>query len=179
MEINLEVCSLRPWREGDQHDLVRNANNRKVWLGLRDRFPHPYTLADANAFLTRVQEIDPVTLFAITVADRPVGGIGLVLGDDVDRISAEIGYWLGEEFWGRGIATSAVRGLTRHAFANFDLNRIFAVPYSDNSASIRVLRKCEYRHEGTLIGSAIKDGRIRDQELFAITRNEAHRSLSS
>jgi ribosomal-protein-alanine N-acetyltransferase len=173
MELNLDLCTLRPWRDGDQYDLVRHANNRQVWLGLRDRFPHPYTLADAEAFLTRVQAQDPITIFEITVADRPVGGIGLVLGDDVERISAEIGYWLGEEFWGRGIATAAVRGLTRHALATGDLNRVFAVPYSDNAASIRVLRKCSYRHEGTLRGSAIKDGRIRDQELYAITREES------
>jgi RimJ/RimL family protein N-acetyltransferase len=173
MELKLDQCSLRPWREGDQHDLVRHANNRKVWLGLRDRFPHPYTFTDADSFVSRIQAIAPITNFAVTVSDRPVGGIGLMLGEDVERISAEIGYWLGEEFWGRGIATAAVRGLTRHALANFNLNRVFALPYSDNAPSIRVLQKARYRHEGTLVGSAIKDGRIRDQELFAITREEA------
>lgn len=133
------LCTVRPWRDGDQHDLVRHANNRKVWLGLRDRFPHPYTLADAEQFLARAQAQTPLTVFAVAVEDRPVGGIGLVLGEDVERISAEIGYWLGEEFWGRGIATDAVRLLTGDAFATFELNRIFAVPYADNVASIRVL----------------------------------------
>jgi RimJ/RimL family protein N-acetyltransferase len=172
MEVQLDVCTIRPWHSGDQFDLVRHANNRRVWLGLRDRFPHPYTLADAEAFLGRVQAQDRPTVFAITVDDRPVGGIGLMLGGDVERISAEIGYWLGEEFWDRGIATAALRGLTRHAFTAFELNRLFAVPYSDNNASIRVLQKSGYRHEGTLVGSAIKDGRIRDQELYAITRDE-------
>ncbi len=167
-----EPYALRPWRDGDQHDLVGHANNRKVWLGLRDKFPYPYTLTDADAFLDRIRAQNPLTVFAITVEDRPVGGIGLVLGSDVDRISAEIGYWLGEEYWGRGIATIAVRALTSQAFATFELNRLFAIPYADNAASIRVLVKAGYRHEGTLVASAIKDGRIRDQELFAITRTE-------
>jgi len=172
MNTSVERCTLRPWREGDQHDLVRHANNRQIWLGLRDRFPHPYTLPDADAFLTRAGAQNPSTVFAITIEDRPVGGIGLVLGSDVERISAEIGYWLGEAYWGRGIATAAVRALTSQAFATFELNRIFAIPYADNSASIRVLVKAGYRHEGTLVASAIKDGQIRDQELFAITRQE-------
>lgn len=172
MEPPADLCTLRPWRDGDQHDLVRHANNRQVWLNLRDRFPHPYTLPDAEAFLARVQAQDPLTVFAIAVEDRPVGGIGLVLGDDVERISAEIGYWLGEEYWGRGIATAAVRALTRQAFATFELNRLFAVPYADNAAPIRVLVKAGYRREGTLLASAIKDGQIRDQELYAITRQE-------
>jgi len=172
MKTSSEDIRLRPWRDGDQTDLVRHANNRKVWLGLRDQFPHPYTLTDADAFLARLRAQDPVTIFAITVEDRPVGGIGLVLSSDVDRISAEIGYWLGEEYWGRGIATAAVRILTRQAFQTFALNRIFAIPYADNAGSIRVLVKARYRHEGTLLASAIKDGRIRDQELFAITRQE-------
>jgi RimJ/RimL family protein N-acetyltransferase len=167
-----DFCALRPWRDGDQHDLVRHANNRRVWLGLRDRFPHPYTLRDAEAFLARGYAQNPPTGLAIAVDDRPVGGIGLMLGHDVERISAEIGYWLGEEYWGRGIATAAVGSLTKTAFATFELNRLFAVPYADNAASIRVLVKAGYRHEGTLLASAIKDGRIRDQELFAITRRE-------
>jgi [ribosomal protein S5]-alanine N-acetyltransferase len=178
MNTPADLCTLRPWREGDQQDLVRHVNNRKVWLGLRDRFPHPYTLADAEAFLARVQTQDPLTVFAIAARDRPFGGIGLVLGDDVERISAEIGYWLGEEFWGRGIATAAVLALTRQAFATFELNRLFAVPYADNAASIRVLVKAGYRHEGTLLAAAIKDGQIRDQELFAITRQEAATEFS-
>jgi RimJ/RimL family protein N-acetyltransferase len=172
MKLDLDLCTLRPFRPGDEDDLVRHANNRKVWIGLRDRFPHPYTNADAESFLARVQLQNPQTIWAVTVEEHVVGGIGLVLGSDVERISAEIGYWLGEEFWGRGIATAAVRGLTRHAMAHFELNRIFAVPFASSTTSIRVLQKAGYRHEGTLIASAMKDGKILDQEMYAITRSE-------
>lgn len=172
MTFELGPCALRSFRPGDEAELVRHANNRKVAAQLRDRFPHPYTLSDARDFLTRVQQQDPAQVLAIAVEDRVVGGIGVMLGADVERISAELGYWLGEELWGRGIATAAVRGITRYALATFELNRLFAVPFADNAASIRVLQKAGYRHEGTLIASAIKDGRIRDQELYAITRGE-------
>lgn len=172
MQTLVPNCTLRAWRDGDQADLVRHANNRLVAQNLRDRFPHPYTPADADAYLARIGKLDPITSWAIALDDRPVGGIGLVIGEDVERVSAEIGYWLGQEFWGRGIATAAVRCLTQHAFAAFELNRVFAIPFADNAASIRVLIKCGYRHEGTLRGSAIKEGRLRDQELFAITRAE-------
>src|SRR5687768_1011117 len=100
MQTALPLCRLRARRDGDEPDAVRRANNLLVAQDLRDRFPHPYTLADAKAFFARVKTQDPATNWAIAVADRPVGGVGLVLGTDVERVSAELGYWLGQEYWG-------------------------------------------------------------------------------
>ncbi|HXE00283.1 MAG TPA: GNAT family N-acetyltransferase [Candidatus Acidoferrum sp.] len=105
MPLALSRGSLRPWRRGDEPSLVRYANNRNIWRNLRDRFPHPYTAADADAWITKAEAEAPVTSHAIVVDGETVGGVGVDLGTDVRRRSAEIGYWLGEPFWGRGIAT--------------------------------------------------------------------------
>ena len=105
MPLALSRGSLRPWRRGDEPSLVRYANNRNIWRNLRDRFPHPHTAADADAWITKAEAEAPVTSHAIVVDGETVGGVGVDLGTDVRRRSAEIGYWLGEPFWGRGIAT--------------------------------------------------------------------------
>jgi RimJ/RimL family protein N-acetyltransferase len=172
MRISLPLCTLRPWRNGDQAELVREANNPRVAMNLRDLFPQPYTTRDANEWIARAARESPVLNFAIEVEGHVAGGIGLSPGSDVNRVSAEIGYWLGEAWWGRGIATDAVRGLTRHAFEAFPLNRLFATPFAPNVASCGVLEKAGYRLEGRMMGCAIKEGRIVDQLLYAVTRRE-------
>jgi RimJ/RimL family protein N-acetyltransferase len=149
-----------------------HANNRKIWLNLRDRFPHPYTRADAQRWLKQITAAESDLNFAIDVGGEAVGGIALVLGSDVERCSAEIGYWLGEQFWGRGISTAAVIALTDYAFQNLKLTRVFAVPFARNDASVRVLEKAGYLREGLLRRSAIKDGVVLDQFMYAKT-NEA------
>jgi RimJ/RimL family protein N-acetyltransferase len=134
---------------------------------LRDRFPHPYEAAHALGFLQWAGQQPVETVWAIAVHDTPVGGIGMQLGQDIERVSAEIGYWLGQDYWGRGLATAALRSVTDYAFAQFGLTRIFAVPFASNAASIRVLEKAGYVLEGHLRRSAIKDGVICDQRLYA------------
>jgi ribosomal-protein-alanine N-acetyltransferase len=155
---------------GDVESLVRHADNRKLWINLRDRFPHPYRTQDAERFLDHASRTRPATVWAIEVDGQAVGGIGVEPLSDVERVSGEIGYWLGEQYWGRGIVTDAVRGVTSHAFRAFDLTRIFALPFADNTASIRVLEKAGYVLEGRLLRSAIKDGVIRDQLMYAAYR---------
>ena len=162
-------CVLRPWGEGDRDSLIRHADNYEVWRRLRDRFPRPYTRADAEWWIRFAGRQDPLTHFAIEVEGEAVGGIGLELGSDIERRSAEIGYWLGEAFWGRGIATAAVRALTDYGFTALGLTRIFAVPFASSSASIRVLEKCGYLREGVMRRSAIKEGVVLDQILYART----------
>jgi RimJ/RimL family protein N-acetyltransferase len=149
---------------------VHHANNRAVWRNMRDRFPHPYTLEDAYRWIELNNTVFPETNFAIAVEDTAVGGIGIVRGDDVYRRSAEIGYWLGEEFWGRGIAPVAVRAVTDWAFATFELARIHAGVFAWNPASMRVLEKAGYTMEGCLRRSVFKDGALTDQVLYAIVR---------
>jgi RimJ/RimL family protein N-acetyltransferase len=168
MEMPLSRCLLRPWRDGDQPALVRHANSRSVWINLRDRFPHPYTLADADAWIGLAVSLPPGTQFAIEVQGEAAGGIGLDLGQDVHRRSAEIGYWLGEAFWGRGIMTEAVSAVTRLGFSRFDLCRIYACVFDWNPASARVLEKTGYRLEGRLRKSVVKAGRTLDQLLYAV-----------
>jgi len=122
---------------------------------------------DARAFLKMVTERTPETMFAIAVDGEAVGGIGFVLHPDVERVSAEIGYWLAEPFWGRGIVTQALAAVTAHAIETHGLTRIYAVPFAWNAASCRVLEKAGYVLEGRLRKSAIKDGKLTDQLQYA------------
>ena len=105
MQLVLKECTIRPWRLDDAESIARHANNRKVWLALRDAFPHPYTIQDAHEFLQQAISAQPPTLFCIEINGAAAGGIGIRLGQDVHRHTAEFGYWLAEEFWGRGIMT--------------------------------------------------------------------------
>lgn len=170
MNLDLPGCRVRDWQPGDSASLVRHANNRRIWLNLRDRFPHPYQLDHAATFLERIARQQPRTVWAIEIGGEAAGGIGIEPMSDVERISAEIGYWLGEAHWGRGVMTGAVVAVTAEAFRRFDLRRIFALPFADNAASIRVLEKAGYVLEGRLRHSAIKDGQVRDQLMFAAYR---------
>lgn len=178
MELRLERSVIRSWRTSDIEPLVEHANNRDVWINLRDRFPHPYTRRDGQRFLRMARAMNPQTFFAIAVNGEAAGGIGFVLHDDVERVSAEIGYWLGAPFWGRGIVTEAVRAVTAHAIATHGLTRVFAVPFAFNTASCRVLEKAGYALEGRLRRSAIKDGMIIDQFQYAfVTEEEPARTV--
>jgi RimJ/RimL family protein N-acetyltransferase len=163
MTLTLRCCEVRTWRPADLESLVAHANNRRVWINLRDRFPHPYTKPDGRRFIRAARKMKPETFFAIDVGGAAVGGIGFVLQGDIERVSAEVGYWLGEAFWGRGIVTDALVAVTRHAIEQHGLTRLFALPFASNAASCRVLEKAGYVLEARLRRSAIKDGRIMDQ----------------
>ena len=164
---------MRPWRGEDARELSLQANDRRIWLNLRDAFPHPYGLEDAKRFIRRATRMVPQTNFAIEVSGCVAGGIGYRLDTDVERVGAELGYWLGAVFWGRGIATAAVRAVSEFVFARHaELERLYAVPFATNPASTRVLEKAGYRAEGLLRRSAIKDGRVQDQWMYAILREE-------
>lgn len=160
-------CAVRAWRMTDVDALARHANNVNVSRQLRDRFPHPYTRHAAHTFIKHVLTSVPMTNYAIEIDGAAVGGIGFVPGTDVERFSAEIGYWLSETCWGRGIATEALTLVTRHAFEKHNLLRLFALPFADNVPSIRVLEKAGYTREGVLRASSVKFGRPRDQVLYA------------
>ena len=167
MQLTLKSCEVRSWRTADAEPLARHADNRTIWLNLRDAFPHPYTAHDAREFIKSVRHRSPETTFAIAVDGEAVGSVGFVLRHDVERVSAEIGYWLAEPFWGRGIATEALIAATDYAITTHALTRIYALPFAWNSASCRVLEKAGYVLEGTLRRSAIKNGVITDQMQYA------------
>ena len=170
MKLELATCTVRSWEWRDRDAIVRYANNPNVSINLRDRFPHPYTVHDARRWLDSVVGREPETNFAIAVAGEAVGGIGFTLQYDVERRGAEIGYWLGEQFWGRGIATDVLIAVSAHAFANHDLCRLYAYVFDWNQASARVLEKAGYVFEGRLRKSVTKDGKTIDSLLYAMIR---------
>jgi RimJ/RimL family protein N-acetyltransferase len=171
MEIVLASCKVRSWKRRDRDSLVQHANNRNVWINLRNRFPYPYTTADAENFFYVVVGSEPETSFAIEVNGKAVGGIGFSPLEDEEYRSAEIGYWLGEEFWGRGIATEVLIAVTEYAFSQFDLSRLYAHVFEWNVASARVLEKAAYEFEGRLRKSVTKDGKTIDRLLYAKVRD--------
>lgn len=161
---------LRPWKEGDEESLQKYANNRKVSINLRDRFPYPYTLNDAKEWIKLAGSQSPIVNFALEVESCAVGGIGLVIGEDIFRRSAEIGYWLGEPFWNRGLMTEAVRFVTEYGFFKLDLIRIYAGIFEGNSSSAKVLEKSGYILESCMRKSVFKEGQILDQFIYTILR---------
>ena len=173
MQLESPQCTVRSYRVSDAASLARHGNNRRVWANLRDRFPHPFTEAEGTAYITRTLASDDPTSFAIDVDGVAVGGISLRPGGDIERVGAEIGYWIGEELWNRGIATAAIQLVTEHGFVDRGLRRIFAVPFTTNLGSCRALEKAGYQREGVLRQSAIKDGQILDQYMYARVRDDA------
>jgi RimJ/RimL family protein N-acetyltransferase len=170
MAVCLPDPPLRPFRSGDVASIVRHADDRDVWRNLRDRFPHPYTPGDAESWIAFATSHDPPLHFAIELAGEAVGGIGIIPGTDVDRVSAEVGYWLGRAAWGRGLATGALASLSAYAFRTFDFTRLFATPFDFNPASIRVLEKAGWTREGVLRRAVIKEGRVADLLVYALLR---------
>ena len=168
--INTSFGTIRPWSAQDADALLKYANNYHIWKNLRDGFPHPYTAQNAQDFLKAATAQDPVTYFAIATAEEAIGGIGITLNQDVHRLTAEMGYWLGEPFWGKGLMTETVARFTDFAFERFGLARIYAEPYTTNQASCRVLEKAGFELEGRMRSSVIKEGRIGDQFLYAKIR---------
>ena len=143
MELKLKTCSVRPWRRGDEESLAANANNYKIWRNVRDQFPRPYTLDNARDWVGLAGRESPPTNFALVVDGNAVGGIGLVFRNDINSCRAEIGYWLGEAYWGRGIVSEAVRALTartgdggNHAIANDADSMIAAVTNKEIACGI-------------------------------------------
>ena len=161
---------IRAWSPSDRDSLAKHADNPKVAANLRDAFPSPYGLADADRFIARASERSPPTSLAIEVDGEAAGGIGLMVHSDVERVSAELGYWLGETYWGRGVMTEAVRAFTDWGFATFPLTRIYALPYATSLASVRVLEKAGFVYEGRLRRNVIKLGQVLDQLVYADVR---------
>ena len=169
----LSRCTLRPFLPEDAPSLAHHANDVTVWLNLRDLFPHPYTLEHAVGFIGHAAGQSPPCHRAIVIDGAAVGSIGLKLGTDVERVSAEVGYWLGAPYRGRGVMTEALRAFTDEAFETFELTRIFALPFAHNLASCRALEKAGFTLEAVLRRSSIKEGRITDQRQYARIREQS------
>ena len=167
MNIVLRQCMLREWRWQDKISLIENANNINVARMVRNRFPYPYDAEAADDWLSQVTTDKVQTDFAIIVDNKAVGAIAFESEGDIFYRSAEIGYWLGEDYWGRGIMTEAVQAVTSYAFQNFDLCRLWAGVFSNNPSSARILEKNGYEFEGRLKKNITKFGQTLDQLIFA------------
>ena len=164
---------LREWRIGDAPDLTAAINNKSVLDNLRDGIPYPYTEKDAVEFITATlsAEKDTQYAFAICINDKVIGSIGVFRRDNVHRYTAEMGYYIAEPYWGKGIMTEAVRQMCAYIFENTDIVRIFAEPYAHNSASCRVLEKAGFQFEGLLRQNAAKNGQSVDMRMYAIIKD--------
>ena len=168
-----EGMILRPWAPGDEEALVRHGDNRSIWRNLTDKFPHPYTLEQADNWIAYCQDLpEGQWPLAIEVDGEAVGGIGVERYRDLSRMTGEIGYWLGEAVWGRGLATEAVRTLSRWAFREQDFERLQATVLEWNPASARVLEKAGYVLEARLRKSIVKDGEIIDSMVYGRLRGD-------
>ena len=163
-------AKIRPWQISDLDNLVHYANNWNIARNLTNKFPHPYTQADGEWFISFALSHTPVQLFAIEYDGQAVGGIGLHLQDDIFCKNAELGYWLAEPFWGKGIVPGVVRQIVEYGFAQFDIDRIFARPFGSNTASQRVLEKTGFRFEARFEQTLYKHGEYHDELVYSIRR---------
>lgn len=161
---------LRKYTISDAEALAQRANNVKIARYLTDGFPHPYTLKNAYDFIEKFGSQNPIQVFAIEVDEQLVGGIGIHPQSDIMRLNAELGYWIAEEFWGRGIATSAILQIVEYTFENFNISRIYARPFGSNKASTHVLEKCGFVLEAKIEQNIIKNGIIEDELIYAIRK---------
>jgi len=166
------ACVIRRWRVSDQERLAEMLSNPKVLDNLRDGLPYPYTPADGETYIRSMlaADEDKTFAFAITVDDRAIGSIGVFRRENIHFRTAELGYYIGEPYWGKGYATSAVKQVCAHVFGHSDMLRIFAEPFARNTASCRVLEKAGFQFEGTLRGNAVKNGEVLDMKLYALVR---------
>jgi len=163
---------LREWKIEDAPDLTVAINNKNVLDNLRDGIPYPYTEKDAAEYIaaTLSAKEDSQYAFAICLDDKAIGSIGVFRKDNVHRYTAEMGYYIGEPYWGNGIMTEAVRQMCAYVFGNTDIVRIFAEPYAHNSASCRVLEKAGFQFEGVLRQNVVKNGQLVDMKMYANIR---------
>lgn len=170
MRIEWEDIILRPWEEKDAERLAQIANNKKIYDNLRDYFPHPYTLGDAKTYIESLSDNEKILIFAIEYEGVLVGNIGAFFQSDVYQKNAEIGYFLAEEFWRKGIMTKAIRAITSYVFENYDIIRIYAEPFFRNSGSRRSLEKSGFQHEATLKQNIVKNGLLEDGCIYALLK---------
>jgi RimJ/RimL family protein N-acetyltransferase len=158
---------LRKWNEADLNSLVKYANNWNVAKWLTNGFPHPYTIEDGKAYLSMIANDNPIKVFAIEVGGETVGSIGIFPQSDLHEKSAEMGYWLAEEFWGQGIMPEAIQEIVEYGFRTFDIVRIFARPFSTNLKSQRVLEKAGFKLEARLEKALFKNGEFMNELIYA------------
>lgn len=167
-------CKIRGWEIEDAPELAKALNNKNIQNNLRDGLPYPYTENDARDFIKAMLDADKHTTFAfsITFNNSVVGSIGVFRKDNIHSRTAEMGYYIAEACWGKGLGTSAVKQVCDYIFENTDIIRIFAEPFADNVASCRILEKSGFECEGTLRSNAVKNGKIMDMKMYSLVKSE-------
>ena len=165
-------CFIRKWNIKDAVSLAKMLNNKKILDNLRDGLPYPYTVKDAEKYITAMLSADQekTFAFAITLDDKVIGSIGVFRCENIHFRTAEMGYYIGEPYWGKGIMTSAVKQTCQYIFEHTDIIRIFAEPFSENAASCRVLEKSGFQFEGLLRNNAIKNGKVLNMKMYSLLR---------
>jgi len=167
-------CKIRKWKLSDAKDLAKALSNRKVQDNLRDGLPYPYLEQDANDYISSMLSANEndTFAFAITIDDKAIGSIGVFRQQNIHRKTAEMGYYIAEEYWGKGIMTEAVKQICEYVFEHSDIIRIYAEPFSCNMGSCRVLEKAGFQYEGTLRSNAIKNSKVMDMKMYSLLREE-------
>ena len=168
------ICSIRKWELSDARDLSIALSNKKIQDNLRDGLPYPYTEEDGAAFISAMlsEDENDTFAFAITVDDKVIGSIGVFRQRNIHRQTAELGYYIAEEYWGKGIMTEAVKQICEYVFNKSDIIRIFAEPFAYNAASCRVLEKAGFQYEGTLRNNAVKNGKVIDMKMYSLLKED-------
>lgn len=168
------LCKIREWRLSDAVDLAMALSNKKVQDNLRDGLPFPYTEKDSLVYINAMLTADKndTFAFAVTVDDKAIGSIGVFRQGNIHRLTAELGYYISEEYWGNGIMTEAVKQICKYVFKNSDIIRIYAEPFSYNIASCRVLEKAGFQFEGLLRQNAIKNNKVIDMKMYALIKEQ-------
>lgn len=169
-QLDCGVCRLRPFHAQDAPALARHADNPRVARYPRDRFPHPYAVEDARRFFDYATHTDGECVACIEVEDQAAGAIGIIFRTDIERCSAELGYWLGEPFWGRGVVTAAIQTFAGWAMPRSSLTRIYAEVFAENRPSASVLEKSGFERVGVLRKAAIKNKVHHDYILYDLVR---------
>ena len=167
-------CRIRKWELSDAKDLAAALSNKKVQDNLRDGLPYPYTVQDGKEFISAMLSADEneTFAFAIMVDDKVVGSIGIFRQGNIHSQTAELGYYIAEEYWDKGIMTEAVKQICEYVFGDSDIIRIYAEPFAYNIASCRVLEKVGFQYEGTLRSNAVKNGKVIDMKMYSLIKEE-------
>lgn len=167
-------CKIRKWKLTDAKDIAVTLSNKKIQDNLRDGLPYPYSEQDGIDYISSMLSAneDETFAFAITLDDKVIGSIGVFRQQNIHRQTAEMGYYIAEEHWGKGIMTDAVKQICEYVFKNSDILRIYAEPFAYNTGSCRVLEKAGFQYEGTLRNNAVKNGKVIDMKMYSLLREE-------
>lgn len=168
------ICKIRKWKLSDAKDLSAALSNKKIHDNLRDGLPYPYLEKDAIVYIYSMLSAkeDETFAFAITLDDKVIGSIAVFRQQNIHRQTGEMGYYIAEEFWGKGIMTDAVKQICQYVFQHSDILRIYAEPFAYNMGACRVLEKAGFQYEGTLRSNAVKNGKVIDMKMYSLIRDE-------